>query len=89
MLLQIEGITPLTDLSPFISFMIFVLMMVLTLYCYSKLKWFELMILIYAISLTISLISIGQNILMFTPFFQIFFMFFQTIVLYKVWVNRD
>lgn len=89
MILQLEGITPITDISPIIELFMFIFIIILTIYCYSKFKYFELMILIYAISLIISLISIGQNILIFTPWFQIFFMFFQTIIMYRVWLNKS
>lgn len=89
MLFQYDNITPLTDMTPIIEIIMFIFIIVLTIYCYGKFKYFELMLLIYAISLIISLISIGQNVLIFTPWFQIFFMFFQTIIMYRVWLNKS
>lgn len=86
---MIFQITPLTDISPVLELFMFIFIILLTIYCYNKFKWFELMILIYAVSLIIALISIGQNILIFTPWFQILFIFFQTIIMYRVWLNKD
>jgi len=89
MLFQTLPISPLTILSPLISFLAFILIIGITIYNYNKLKIFELGVLLMLISLIFTLISIQQNIMMFTPYFQIFFLFFELIIFYQIIKNRE
>ena len=88
MLFQTLPITPIDIISPLISFLIFAFITGIAIYNYNKLKIFELGVLIMLISLIFVLISIQQNIMMFTPYFQIFFLFFQLIIFYQIIKNR-
>ena len=80
---------PLTDLSPLIEFVIFVLVMFITVYNNKVLRIFELGVLLMLISIIFFIYSIAQNIMIFSPYFQIFFIFFEVILFSKVLKNRE
>jgi hypothetical protein len=87
MLFQIEPITPLTDLSPLIELFIFAVFVIIAFLNYSKYKIWEVQILIFGINLISGLVSLKQNVLMFTPYTQMFFIFLHLILLYSAYLK--
>ncbi|MHA2105932.1 MAG: hypothetical protein ACW981_21100 [Candidatus Hodarchaeales archaeon] len=84
---QIEPITPLTDLSPLIELLILGIIVVIAFLNYSKYKIWEIQILIFGINLIITLISMKQNVLVYTPYIQLFFIFLHLILLYSAYLK--
>lgn len=86
---MIFGITELDILSPLITVMIFVILIGLMLIAFYKIKIYEIVLIIFLFSLFIGIMSISQNILVFTPNFQIFFILFQGILLFYASIHRE
>jgi hypothetical protein len=63
-----------------IVFMLF--LMILMIYFYVKIERFLPVLLIFLFSIVIGMVSFSGSYLPFTPFIQIFFMLFQTIIFY-------
>jgi len=68
-------------ITPIISVVILVVLMILMVLFYSKKKIFLIILTIHLFSLVIGLDSIGTESIPFTPWFQTFFIVFQTIFL--------
>lgn len=66
------------------SFFVLVSLMTLILFLYLKEHRFELILIVFLFSLIIGVTSIADFNLPFSPYFQLFFLLFQTIVFYLV-----
>lgn len=84
-----ESITPLTILSPLIALLIFILIIVLTIYNDRHLKIFELSLLLMLGSISFFIYSIQENVIPFTPTFQIIFLFIELIFFIRAWTKRE
>lgn len=60
--------------------LILILLILLMLYLYTKIKEFEPILIVFLFSLVIGVMSLSVIDIPFTPWFQIFFMLFQTIM---------
>lgn len=69
------------DFYPYITFLSLIFLLVLHLYCYVKIRRFLINLVIYLFSLIIGYQAFNESTIPFTPFFQIFFLFFQTTIL--------
>ena len=74
-------LTPLLDVGILLCFMI------LMVYLYSKFRIFPLVLLTALISLIIGVVSIDLQYNPFTPFFQVFFILFQTLFFVKTSID--
>ena len=63
-----------------IAFLLF--LMILMIYFYVKIEKFLPVLLIFLFSIVIGMVSFNGSYLPFTPFIQLFFMLFQTIIFY-------
>ena len=68
--------------APFLSVAVMLFLMMLTIACYMKWRYFLVMITLFLFSIVIGMISIAEASIPFTPWFQIFFMVFETIFFY-------
>lgn len=64
------------------SIILMVLLMILMIYFYVKIRRFLPVLIIFLFSIVIGMVSFSCSYLPFTPYFQIFFMLFQTILFY-------
>ena len=64
------------------SIIFIILLMVLMIYCYVKIKRFLPILVVFLFSIIIGMLSFSGSYLPFTPWFQLFFMLFQTIFFY-------
>ena len=64
------------------SIIFIILLMVLMIYCYVKIKKFLPILVVFLFSIVIGMLSFSGSYLPFTPWFQLFFMLFQTIFFY-------
>ena len=64
------------------SIIFIILLIVLMIYCYVKIKRFLPILLVFLFSIIIGILSFSGSYLPFTPWFQLFFMLFQTIFFY-------
>lgn len=80
---------PINDLTPLIEFFIHLFLLFLAIYNYKKLRFYELGILIMLIAVIFFLMSISQQILIFSPYIQLLFLMVQLIIFYNVFVNRE
>jgi len=65
---------------PLMTFFVIIFLFALMLFCYLKIRVFLLILAIYLFSLIIGLSAMNESIVPFTPFLQIFFLLFQTII---------
>ena len=84
-----ENIIELTILTPLISIIVFILLIVLMIYVYRNMKFIELVLLIFFISMIVGVMSIQVNILPFSPIIQTFFMMFHLIMLLNALINTN
>jgi len=87
MIFQVNGTDLWNDISydfglPILSLVILVMMMLFMLYFYTKVKKMVFVLLIYVFSLPFGLISLGEYNIPFSPWFQLFFLMFQTIIFF-------
>lgn len=75
-----EDIVNFDILSPLISLFIFIVLIALMCFNYSKFKIWEISLLLMLSSLIIGVMSMMQNVLPFSPIIQVVFMLFQTII---------
>lgn len=73
-----DNTVPLTILSPLIAFMVFMFLTILMLYNNSKTRYWEVSLICWIGSLLMSLTSIIQHILIFSPFFETIFLLLQS-----------
>jgi len=64
------------------SIIFIIMLMVLMIYCYVKIDSFLPVLVVFLFSIVIGMISFSGSYLPFTPWFQLFFMLFQTIFFY-------
>ena len=64
------------------SIILIILLMVLMIYCYAKINPFLPVLVVFLFSIVIGMVSFTGSYLPFTPWFQLFFMLFQTILFY-------
>lgn len=69
------------DFYPIMTFLTLIILIVLSLYCYLKVRRFLLNLVIYLFSLIIGFNALNESTIPFTPYIQIFFLFFQTTIL--------
>lgn len=67
-------------LTPLLSGLFLLFLFIIMIYCYKKLRIFYIILIIWLFSLVIGMESIVNNDLPFSPYFQIFFMLFQTLI---------
>jgi hypothetical protein len=84
-----EILFPLTDMSILIEFIIYVLLIFFTIYNYKSLKIFELGMILMLISIIFFIYSMSQNIMILTPFLQLFFIVFELIIFTRIYKNRE
>lgn len=84
-----ENLIEMTILTPLISIIIFVMMIVLMIYCSKNFRYLEAILLIFLISVVIGVMSIQANILPFSPIIQVFFMLFQLVYLVRASLNTN
>lgn len=65
---------------PIMTFFGLIFFFVLMVYCYLKLRIFWLILIIYLFSLIIGVLAVSESIIPFTPYLQIFFLIFQSIL---------
>lgn len=69
------------DFYPYLTFASLIFLLILHLYCYLKVRRFLINLVIYLFSLIIGYQAFNESTIPFTPFIQIFFLFFQTTIL--------
>jgi len=69
------------DFYPYLTFISLIFLLILHLYCYLKVRRFLINLVIYLFSLIIGYQAFNESTIPFTPFIQIFFLFFQTTIL--------
>lgn len=67
-------------LIPFLSIFIIIVLLLLMLYLYLKARNFLIILVVYLFSLIIGISSLTTLYIPFTPFIQIFFILFQTVI---------
>jgi len=83
MILQIVNFTDQYDLLgfyPLMTFFAIIFLFALMMFCYLKMRVFVLILAIYLFSLIIGITSFSESVIPFTPFLQIFFLIFQSII---------
>lgn len=65
---------------PIMSLFAIIFLFMLMIYCYMKIRVFLVILVVYIFSLVIGVVSFNESVIPFTPFLQIFFLVFQTII---------
>ena len=65
---------------PLMTFFGIIFLFALMLYCYMKVRIFLVILVIYLFSLIIGFSALNESIIPFTPYLQLFFLVFQTII---------
>jgi len=65
---------------PIMTLFIIVFLFALMLFCYLKIRVFIVILGIYLFSLIIGILALSESIIPFTPYIQIFFLIFQTLI---------
>ena len=65
---------------PLMTFFGIIFLFALMLYCYMKIRIFLVILVIYLFSLIIGFSALNESIIPFTPYLQLFFLVFQTII---------
>ena len=65
---------------PLMSFFAILFLFALMLFCYIKIRVFLVILVIYLFSLVIGITAFNESVIPFTPFLQIFFLVFQSII---------
>lgn len=65
---------------PLMAFFGLIFLLGLMIFCYLKIRVFVVILVIYGFSLIIGIMAFSESIIPFTPFLQIFFLIFQTII---------
>ena len=65
---------------PLMTFFALMFLFGLMLYCYMKVRVFLVILVIYLFSLIIGFMALNESIIPFTPYLQIFFLIFQSII---------
>lgn len=73
--------------TPILDVGILIIFMILMIFLYIKIRIFPLILLVLLISLVIGLVSIELQYNPFTPYFQVFFIAFQTIFFLKTSID--
>jgi hypothetical protein len=73
----------------FASIVFMVFLMVLMIYLYVKIDRFLPLLVIFLFSIIIGMVSFSGSYLPFTPFIQLFFILFQTIIFYLFIEKKD
>ena len=68
------------DLYPYMTFATLIILIILNLYCYLKVRRFLINLVIYAFSLIIGFNAFNESTIPFTPYIQIFFIMFQSTI---------
>lgn len=79
-----EGQYNLFSFFPIMSLFGIILLFVIMIYCYLKIRIFLVILVIYLFSLVIGVLSFNESIIPFTPYLQIFFLLFQTTIFFLV-----
>ena len=66
-------------LTPIISFLILFILMIIMVFLYAKMRVFLPILVVFLFSLIIGIVSLGTPNFPFSPWFQVFFIMFQTI----------
>lgn len=78
MIFQLEGYDLLTALTPIFTLFLLVFLLVLMLICYRYFPKMIIILIVFAFSLVIGALSTQIGDIPFTPYFQIFFILFQS-----------
>jgi hypothetical protein len=73
----------------FASIVFMVFLMVLMIYLYVKIDRFLPLLVVFLFSIIIGMVSFSGSYLPFTPFIQLFFILFQTIIFYLFIEKKD
>lgn len=65
---------------PIMTLFVIIFLFIIMLFCYLKIRVFIVILLIYLFSLIIGFSSMNESIIPFTPYLQIFFLLFQTVI---------
>ena len=65
---------------PLMTFFAIIFLFCLMLFCYIKVRVFLVILVIYLFSLVIGITAMNESIIPFSPFLQIFFLVFQSII---------
>lgn len=83
MILDVYNFTGQYDLLgfyPLMTFFAIIFLFGLMIFCYLKIRVFIVILGIYLFSLVIGIIAFNESVIPFTPYLQIFFLIFQTIL---------
>lgn len=86
-----SSIYPITDLTAFIELFIFILI-IASLYIIDKVETFRYdvsVLVVFSFNLVFCLYSIADNVIPFTPMFQLFMLFIVSIYTYYAMKNRE
>lgn len=78
--LQITDQFDLLGFFPIMTLLVIMFLFMLMVFCYLKIRVFIVILVIYLFSLVIGLSSMSESIIPFTPYLQIFFLLFQTVI---------
>jgi len=65
---------------PLMTFFAILFLFMLMIFCYLKIRVFVVILGIYLFSLVIGIIAFNESVIPFTPFLQIFFLIFQSLI---------
>lgn len=65
---------------PLMTFFVIIFLFAIMIFCYLKIRVFVVILAIYLFSLVIGITAMNESIIPFTPFLQLFFLLFQTII---------
>lgn len=65
---------------PIMTFFAIIFLFAIMIFCYLKIRIFVVILGIYLFSLIIGILSFNESVIPFTPYLQIFFLFFQTTI---------
>ena len=77
MILEIFGI----EYFPLINFFMLIFLIILSLYCYTKVRRYLISLVVFLFSLIIGIRSMSETEMPFTPYIQVFFIVFQVIII--------
>lgn len=70
------------DLLPVLDFFVMLFLVMLMIFCYMKLRVFYIILLIYLFSIIIGVMALSDPYVPFTPYFQVLFILFQTMIFF-------
>ena len=73
---------PIITITPIIEVIVLFLLMIFMLYLYMKVRVWVAILVLYMFSLVIGFIAVNDGAIPFTPYLQIFFLVFQTILFF-------